>query len=61
MVYALADATHALEALSTMAHVAAASDGIHMLAAMAHARVLSGRDHLKVEPSKPSNPQNSQP
>ena len=48
LAHAMADAAGAKETLKEMTHMAATSEGRHLLAAQAHALVLSSKDNLKV-------------
>jgi hypothetical protein len=48
LAHAMADAAGAKETLKEMTHMGATSEGRHLLAAQAHALVLSSKDHLKV-------------
>jgi hypothetical protein len=51
LAHAMADAAGAQETLKEMTHMGATSEGRHLLAAQAHALVLSSKDHLKVNVS----------
>jgi hypothetical protein len=48
LAHAMADAAGAKETLKEMTHMAATSEGRPLLAAQAHALVLSSKDNLKV-------------
>jgi hypothetical protein len=48
LAHAMADAAGAKETLKEMTHMGATSEGRHLLAAQAHALVLSSKDNLKV-------------
>jgi hypothetical protein len=48
LAHAMADAAGAQETLKEMTHMGATSEGRHLLAAQAHALVLSSKDNLKV-------------
>ena len=48
MAHAMADAERAKETMREMMQMATSAEGRHLLAAQAHALVLSGKEHLKV-------------